>query len=154
MITLHAIGAVRGGRTGPDDDGWDKIRAAVELDATRFGPSAFSGLRSFSHAEIVFLFDRVNEDEITFDARHPRGRRDWPEVGIFAQRGKNRPNRLGVSICRIVSVEGLRLEVEGLDAMDGTPVLDVKPVMSGFLPRETVQEPEWASAIMARYWTG
>ena len=152
MITLQPIGYVRGGRSDPDDDNWSKVRATVELDAAQFEPSAFIGIQSFSHAEIVFMFDRVNHDEITFDARHPRGRKDWPKVGIFAQRGKNRPNRLGVSICRIVSLDGLRLEVEGLDAIDGTPVLDVKPVMSGFLPRETVHEPEWAAAIMANYW--
>ena len=85
-------------------------------------------------------------------ARHPRNRRDWPLVGIFAQRGRNRPNRIGVSICRIISVSGTRLEVEGLDAIDGTPVLDIKPVLAGFLPRGAIEQPEWAAAIMADYW--
>ena len=85
-------------------------------------------------------------------ARRPRGNPDWPLVGIFAQRGKNRPNRLGVTVCRIVSVEGLTLEVEGLDAIDGTPVLDIKPVMSGFQPRGDLREPDWARQIMAGYW--
>jgi len=89
----------------------------------------------------------VQEEE-----RRPRGREDWPLVGIFAQRGRNRPNRLGVSVCRIVSVEGLDLEVEGLDAIDGTPVVDIKPVLSGFLPRGEVREPAWAAEIMESYW--
>ena len=70
----------------------------------------------------------------------------------FAQRGKNRPNRLGLCTCRIVRVEGLALEVEGLDAIDGTPVLDIKPAMRGFLLREAVREPQWAAEIMAGYW--
>jgi tRNA (adenine37-N6)-methyltransferase len=82
----------------------------------------------------------------------PRGNPDWPMVGIFAQRGRNRPNRIGVSVCRIVKVDGTRLEVEGLDAIDGTPVLDIKPVLKGFLPRGKVREPDWASSIMADYW--
>ena len=79
-------------------------------------------------------------------------RTDWPRVGVFAQRGKGRPNRLGATICRIVSVEGTRLKVQGLDAVDGAPVLDIKPVMSGFLPRGDVKEPAWAKELMQRYW--
>ena len=59
---------------------------------------------------------------------------------------------LGVSVCRIVSVDGLSLEVEGLDAIDGTPVVDIKPVLSGFLPRGDVREPAWAAEIMESYW--
>jgi tRNA (Thr-GGU) A37 N-methylase len=73
-------------------------------------------------------------------------------VGIFAQRGRNRPNRLGVSVCELVGAEGRRIRVRGLDAIDGTPVLDVKPYLSGFAPRGEVREPAWARAIMERYW--
>ena len=149
---IEAIGRVRGGRDVAEDDDWGRSRAAIELDAARFGEDALLGLDSFSHAEIVFLFDRVREDEINRGARHPRGNPHWPKVGIFAQRGKDRPSRIGVSVCRIVTVSGLSLEVEGLDAIDGSPVLDIKPVMSGFLPRSEVREPAWAREIMARYW--
>jgi len=73
-------------------------------------------------------------------------------VGIFAQRGKNRPNRLGVSVCEITGVAGRNLHVRGLDAIDGTPVLDIKPVLSGFLPRGELREPAWAREIMKDYW--
>ncbi len=100
----------------------------------------------------MFVFDRVTPDEIEHRARHPRGRKDWPLVGIFAQRAKNRPNRLGVCVARIVSVDGLSLTVEGLDAVDGTPVVDIKPVIKGFLPRGEVTEPAWAGEIMKDYW--
>ncbi|RJF86660.1 S-adenosylmethionine-dependent methyltransferase [Oleomonas cavernae] len=151
-IVMQPVGQVRGGRNVPEDDDWGRSRAAIALDPSRFGPEALAGLESFSHAEIVYLFDRVGDDEITLGARHPRGRTDWPKIGIFAQRGKNRPNRIGVSVCRIVAVDGLRLEVEGLDAIDGTPVLDIKPVMSGFAPRGALHEPDWAREIMAEYW--
>lgn len=151
-FAMHAIGHVVVGRTEAIDDVWGSVRAAIELDDTRFGAGSLAGLADFSHAEIVFVFDRVTDDKIVTDARHPRGRTDWPRVGIFAQRGKNRPNRIGVTVCRIVGVTGTRLDVEGLDAIDGTPVLDIKPVMSGFVPRGDVREPDWAREIMAAYW--
>jgi tRNA (Thr-GGU) A37 N-methylase len=151
-FTMHPVGRVSGGRADPIDDDWGQSRALIELDAERFDDTALSGLAEFSHAEIIFVFDRVADDEIVSGARHPRGRKDWPKIGIFAQRGKNRPNRIGVTVCRVVSVAGRRLEVEGLDAIDGTPVLDIKPVMSGFVPRGEVREPDWAREIMAGYW--
>ena len=151
-FALDPIGHVRGGRDRPVDDDWGESRARIELDPARFGPEALAGLADFSHLEVIFVFDRVGEAEIEYGARHPRGRADWPLVGIFAQRGKNRPNRLGLCTCRIVGVAGLAVEVEGLDAIDGTPVLDIKPVLQGFLPRGTIREPDWAREIMAAYW--
>lgn len=150
--SIEPVGRVEGGRSEPIDDDWGTSRASIRLDAARFGPEALAGLDAFSHAEIVYLFDRVGEEAVATGARHPRGRSDWPRVGIFAQRGKDRPNRLGVSICRIVAVDGLTLEVEGLDAIDGTPVIDIKPVLRGFLPRGEIREPAWAKEIMQDYW--
>jgi tRNA (Thr-GGU) A37 N-methylase len=149
---IEAVGRVRGGRDSAEDDDWGGSRARIELDPERFAPDALAGLAEFSHAEVIFLFDRVGEAAITTGARHPRGREDWPKVGIFAQRGKDRPNRIGVTTCRILGVDGLAVEVEGLDAIDGTPVLDIKPVMSGFLPRGALREPRWAREIMKDYW--
>lgn len=151
-IALQAIGHVRGGRDEVIDDDWGAVEAAIELDPARFGPEALAGLDAFSHAEVIFLFDRVPDAKIETGARHPRGREDWPLVGIFAQRGKNRPNRLGLTTCEIVGVEGTRLTVRGLDAVDGTPVLDIKPAMRGFAPRGALRQPEWADEIMADYW--
>jgi tRNA-Thr(GGU) m(6)t(6)A37 methyltransferase TsaA len=149
---LMVIGHVRGGRDVPDDDNWEGVSAVIELDPNQFTAEALLGLDQFSHAEIVFVFNQVSPDDITYDARRPRGRSDWPKVGIFAQRGRNRPNRIGVSVCRIAQVSCLSLRVQGLDAIDGTPVLDIKPVLSGFLPRGDVKEPDWARQIMERYW--
>ena len=152
VFEVKAIGRVRGGRDVPEDDNWEGTSAEIELDPNQFNGEALLGLDQFSHAEIVFVFDQVGPDDIAYDARHPRGRTDWPKVGIFAQRGRNRPNRIGVSVCRIAQVSGLTLRVQGLDAIDGTPVLDIKPVLSGFLPRGDVTEPDWARQIMERYW--
>jgi tRNA (Thr-GGU) A37 N-methylase len=151
-INLNAIGYVRGGRIAAEDDDWGPVQAEIVLDATRFAPDALQGLADFSHAEIIYHFHQVPDSDIVAGARHPRGRTDWPAVGIFAQRGRTRPNRLGVSTCEIVGVSGLALTVRGLDAIDGTPVLDIKPVLSGFALRGPLREPAWARAIMQTYW--
>jgi len=74
-------------------------------------------------------------------------------TGIFAQRGKNRPNRLGSTICKVLRVDGRRLWVSELDAIEGTPVIDIKPVMQEFLPRGDVRQPDWSRELMANYWT-
>ena len=151
-FSMKPVARVVGGRSDPIDDDWGVSRAVLELDPAQFDETALAGLDDFSHAEIIYVFDKVGDDQIVSGARHPRGRKDWPKIGIFAQRGKNRPNRIGLTVCRVVSVSGLKLEVEGLDAIDGTPVLDIKPYMSGFAPRGDVREPAWAGEIMAAYW--
>lgn len=146
------IGTVQGGRDVPEDDDWGRSRCRLALDVKQFEPDALAGLSDFSHIEVVFVFDRVSDDKIVSGARHPRGNKHWPKVGIFAQRGKNRPNRIGVSVCRLIAVDGLEVEVKGLDAIDGTPILDIKPVMKGFQPRGEIIEPAWATEIMKDYW--
>jgi tRNA (adenine37-N6)-methyltransferase len=143
---------VVGGRDEVRDDAWGPVRAVIELDAARFAPEAVAGLDAFSHLEVVFLFDRVAPAAVETGARHPRGNRAWPRVGIVAQRAKDRPNRLGVSRCRLVAVDRLRLDVEGLDAVAGTPVLDVKPWMAELGPQGAVHQPAWATELMAGYW--
>lgn len=151
-ISLHPVGTVRAARAEPVDDQWDSVECRIELDPAQFTPDATAGLDAFSHVEVLYHFDQVPDDEIQTGARHPRGRKDWPKVGIFAQRGKGRPNRLGLTTCSILSVEGLTIRLRGLDAIEGTPVLDIKPVMSGFQPRGAVREPAWAAEIMRDYW--
>ncbi len=151
MIEIQPIGYVRSSRNEPKDDDWDNVSATIEL-TPEFGPEALDGLEVFSHAEVLFHFDRVDESKVTKGARHPRGNKAWPCVGIFAQRAKDRPNRLGSTIVAIQSREGRVLHVTGLDAIDGTPVLDIKPVMQEFLPGSAVRQPDWAKELMQEYW--
>tara|TARA_B100000676_G_C17783949_1_gene683410 strand:+ start:106 stop:567 length:462 start_codon:yes stop_codon:yes gene_type:complete len=151
-IVLEPVAHVVGGRAEPTDDDWDKERAVIQLDESRFNAEAIAGLDSFSHIEVVFHFNQVPEGKVQCGARHPRGNTDWPKLGIFAQRGKNRPNRIGVTVCRLLKLAGTRLEVAGLDAIDGTPVLDIKPYMRDFAPRGEVREPSWTGELMAGYW--
>ena len=151
-ITCTPIGHVRGGRIEPIDDDWDAVEATIELDGERFGPDVLAGLDAFSHIDVVFVFDRVDEAAVHLGARHPRNNPDWPAVGIFAQRAKVRPNRIGVTTCPLLGVDGLRLRVRGLDAIDGTPVLDIKPYLREFAPRGATTQPAWATELMAGYW--
>ena len=151
-IVLSSIGTVRSPVREIVDDVWGGLVSRIELDANRFTADSLAGLAEFSHVEIVFHFHRLAETDLITGKRRPRGRADWPEVGIFAQRAKLRPNRIGVTVCRLLSVEGLAITVEGLDALDGTPVLDLKPYMKEFGPKGPVRQPSWASELMAGYW--
>ena len=151
-IIVEPIGYVRSTRTELLDDQWDAVESYVELDAARFTASALEGLTGFSHVEVVFYMNQVEQSKIETSARHPRNNTAWPKVGIFAQRGKNRPNQIGTTICRIKNLNGLELHVEGLDAIDGTPVLDIKPWVIEFGPRGGIHQPKWISDLMERYW--
>ncbi|HVA06590.1 MAG TPA: SAM-dependent methyltransferase [Acidimicrobiales bacterium] len=151
VIPLEPIGVVVGGRSEPKDDDWGAVDAVIRLDDERFGSDSLAGLEEFSHLCVVFQFHLVVESDVVLGARHPRGNPDWPRVGMFAQRAKMRPNRLGVSNCRLLAVDGMDLHVRGLDAVDGTPVLDVKPFMKEFEPVGTHQ-PAWATELMRGYY--
>lgn len=151
MIELKPIGYVDAVRPHAEDDFWGGEQSWITL-VESFGADALLGLSDFSHVEILYFFHEVADAKIITGARHPRNNPLWPAVGIFAQRGKNRPNRLGSTICRLLRVEGTRILVAELDAIDKTPVLDIKPVMSNFLPRETVRQPAWSHELMRQYW--
>lgn len=150
-LDIESIGVVEAARDQAEDDYWGKTESRIVLDE-KFDAEALLGLEDFSHAEILFFFDRVDHSNIVAGARHPRNNPAWPAIGIFAQRGKNRPNRIGSTICRILGRQGRILRVAELDAIDKTPVLDIKPVMREFLPRTEVRQPSWASELMEVYW--
>jgi len=148
---LEPIGVVRSTRVDAEPDRWGGTAATIEL-SERFGADALLGIEQFSHAEIVYYFHAANPDGVATGARHPRDNPTWPRIGIFSQRGRFRPNLIGCTIVRIAGREGRALHVHELDAIDGTPVLDIKPVMREFLPREPVRQPAWSHEVMAQYW--
>jgi tRNA-Thr(GGU) m(6)t(6)A37 methyltransferase TsaA len=152
MISLEPIGHVRGGRTEAVDDQWGGIEAEIVLDPARVSPEATRGLSDYSHVVVVFHMHKVPEAKVETGARHPRERSDWPKVGIFAQPARSRPNRIGVTAVELLAADGLTLRVRGLDAIDGTPVLDIKPYITGFAPRGAIREPAWVKELMATYW--
>ena len=151
MITLQPIGIVRNSRQDAVDDYWGGIISEITLTEP-LGAESLEGIEEFSHAEIIFYFHQMDDSKIVTGARHPRNNSQWPKVGILAQRGRNRPNRLGLSVVKVIKRQGNKLYVEGLDAIDGTPVLDIKPVMKEFLPREKIEQPEWSVELMKDYW--
>jgi tRNA-Thr(GGU) m(6)t(6)A37 methyltransferase TsaA len=148
---VEPIGVVRSPRKELTDDFWGKVDAEIVL-AERLPQEAYAGLGDFSHVEVIFLMDRVDPAKIETGARHPRERADWPLVGIFAQRGKARPNRIGLTRGTIQKIEGRVLTVRGVDAIDGTPVLDIKPWMAEFAPIGATRQPAWATELMADYY--
>jgi tRNA-Thr(GGU) m(6)t(6)A37 methyltransferase TsaA len=139
-------------RTGRQDDDWGEVESTIRLDADRFDADALAGLDAFSHVDVIFVFDQFDEARVTVGSRHPRGNEAWPKVGIFAQRASSRPNRLGLTTCEVVGVDGLELTVRGLDAIDATPVLDIKPHIREFQPRTPIVQPDWITELMAGYW--
>ena len=151
-FSVQPIGVVRASRSATIDDDWDAVESRIELDPDGLGEDAALGIDSFSHIEVVYLFHLVEPDGVCTGARHPRGRDDWPLTGILAQRAKDRPNRIGLCTCELVAVEGASIVVRGLDAIDGTPVLDVKPYLQEFAPRGEVRQPAWSHALMREYW--
>ena len=146
------IGFVRSTRKTIEDDKWDKENMSIELDTEQFNAESLFGLSEFSHVEIIFHMNQVDSTKIEKSARHPRNNTNWPKIGIFSQRGKNRPNQMGSTICEILQVDGTNLYLKGLDAIDGTPVLDIKPWVNEFGPRGTIHQPIWITELMKEYW--
>jgi tRNA (adenine37-N6)-methyltransferase len=147
---ITPIGTVQNARTDVQHtDNWGAVRSTITVEE-RFGDACLQGLDGFSHVEILFVFDQFPDHGDYREPRPNRGRPDLPPVGVFAGRGPRRPNRIGVTCCAIESVHGRELTVVGLDAVSGTPVIDLKPVMAEFLP-ENVKQPEWVSRLMSEY---
>lgn len=128
--------------------GVPSVARSVSMSASAI--CALQGLAGFSHVEVLFIFDQFPEHGDYREPRPYRGRTDLPPVGVFAGRGPRRPNRIGVTCCAIESVRGRELTVVGLDAVSGTPVIDLKPTMAEFLP-VNVTQPEWVSRLMSEY---
>jgi tRNA-Thr(GGU) m(6)t(6)A37 methyltransferase TsaA len=150
-ITLRPVGYVHNTRATLADDNWGGLVSELVLEP-ELPAESLDGIEAFSHAEIIFSFHRALLEKTVSGARRPRGSPDYPAVGIFAQRNKDRPNHLGLTTARILRREGRSLFVEGLDAVDGTPVLDIKPVMSEYLPRGPIRQPEWTGQMLKDCW--
>lgn len=148
-ITLQVIGTVRNGRTSPADQGWGSVLSTIEV-APEFA-AGLEGLGAFSHVLVLFYMHLDPDREPAALVRRPRGRADMPLLGVFAQRGRMRPNPLGVTPCEIVRVEPTGLVVRGLDAIEGTPVLDLKPYVPVFDRRDDARVPEWVGTLMRGY---
>ncbi|WP_261305252.1 tRNA (N6-threonylcarbamoyladenosine(37)-N6)-methyltransferase TrmO [Paenibacillus andongensis] len=151
MFSVKPIAYIRNSREAIEDDYWGNIVSTIEL-TSEFSEESVQGIEDFSHLEVIFYFNQVKDEHIQFEARHPRNNKEYPKVGIFAQRGKNRPNKLGLTTVEVLKREGKTIYIKGLDAINGTPVLDLKPVMKEFAPKGEIKQPYWVSDLMKEYW--
>jgi len=103
---------------------------------------ALDGLEGFSHLFVIFWMHEISEEERMTMKVRPRGRSDMPLLGAFATRTPHRPNPIGLTLVELLEVEGNVVTVRGLDAFDGTPVLDIKP-FDYWDVAEDARVPEW-----------
>ena len=150
MAQFQPIGFVRSERTEMSAGNWAGVESRIELDPPY--AQGLAGLSAFSHVVVVFHLDRIPPfDPQKQLARNPRGMENLDPVGVFAQRTKFRPNPIGVTAVELVAVDGKGITVRGLDALDGTPVLDIKPYIPAFERKDNVRLPDWVGKMMDGY---
>ncbi|EMJ99912.1 methyltransferase, YaeB family [Leptospira sp. B5-022] len=150
-FTIRPIAKVSNSRSEIQDDYWAEIVSEIELE-DNIPAESLDGIETFSHLEIIYIFHKSIGSEPILGSEHPRENKKWPKVGIFVQRKKNRPNHLGSTIVELLRRDGKKLLVKYLDAIDGTPVVDIKPVMREFLPMSGITQPDWSKELMINYW--
>ena len=145
-ITLVPIGRVVCDERDPARVDWSRVRSEVRLEADL--GEALLGLDGYSHVIVVGWLDRIPEEMRARRQAHPNGDAQYPLQGALALRGGARPNPISVTVCRLLGVEfgaeGATLRVEGLDLVDGTPVLDVKPYIAHYDSEPQASMPRWA----------
>lgn len=150
-IKLRPIAYVQNERKEAIDDNWEPIISIIELTED-IPETTLEGMEGFSHFEIIFYMNQVKDEKAVPQYRHPRNNPDLPKLGTFAQRNKSRPNKLGLTTVEFIKREGNRIWVKYLDAIHGTPILDIKPVMKAFEPKSPVRQAAWVDQIMDKYW--
>jgi tRNA-Thr(GGU) m(6)t(6)A37 methyltransferase TsaA len=141
-IVVEPIGQVRNDVGEGKVDSWKGIESEVLLEE-RFEP-LLDGIDDFSHLVVVGWLHEIENYAPTV---HPRGRKDLPEVGVFATRTPYRPNPIGITVVRLVSRKGNLLTVSGLDFFNGTPVLDIKPFTPKYQGITDLRIPEWMESF-------
>ncbi|MFI5807274.1 SAM-dependent methyltransferase [Streptomyces sp. NPDC051561] len=148
---LEPIGYVIGGRTDPGDDYWGGATALIRLDPV-YPAEVVQGLEEFSHLIVTWHFHRASPEDVALHARSPRDNPAWPPTGTFVHRNHRRPNQLATSFPRLLKVDGLDLHVADLDAIDGTPVVDLAPYFPQMGPRGEIRVPAWPGEMLGDYW--
>jgi tRNA-Thr(GGU) m(6)t(6)A37 methyltransferase TsaA len=150
MFQVHPIGTVKCAVNEMSQGNWANVDSEIHLDP-EYAPG-LQGLEGFSHVLVVFFLDRAQGFDLKKQLlRRPRGMEDLQELGVFAQRTKFRPNPIGVTAAKLLGIEGNVVRVRGLDALDGTPVLDIKPYMPAFDRVDEVSMPPWVGRFIEGY---
>ena len=148
-MNIEPIGMVKSPQTEAVDKDWGKITSEIHIDER--WAKGLAGLEQFSHIIVVFYMHQSTFTPQSDLVRRPQGREGMPMLGIFAQRAKHRPNPIGITAVGLVKIEGNVLTVKGLDAIDGTPVLDIKPYFPDYDRIENPKVPEWVGRLMVGY---
>ena len=149
-IKFNPVAIVRNSRIKPTDDFWGEIISEIEL-LDRIPTEAYNNISDFSHLEIIYYFSQVETKDIVYNGK-PRGNSNYPQVGIFGQRKKDRPNPIGLCTVELIEHTDRIIKVKYLDAINGTPVLDIKPVFKEFQPKGEIKQPNWVGDLMRNYW--
>jgi tRNA-Thr(GGU) m(6)t(6)A37 methyltransferase TsaA len=140
-MTLEPIGIVRKGikRAAAKCD-WEKVVSDIIINTSL--TEALDGLEESSHVIVLYWMHQAVSGEVPLKV-HPRGKQELPLSGLFATRTPNRPNRIGIATVRLLERQGNILRVEGLDAIGGTPVIDIKPYIPGYDSVANTKVPPW-----------
>lgn len=144
-LVVRPIGVVRNNIRAPRPDGWAGMHSDIIL-RSELTP-ALDGIEGYTHVIVVFAFDRVPESELRPRVRLAGGDPRFPEQGVLATRSQLRPSPIGVSVVALQRRRHNILRVVGLDAIDGTPVLDIKPYFPNYDAVPDAGVPEWARAL-------
>ncbi|MBB5940430.1 SAM-dependent methyltransferase [Streptomyces zagrosensis] len=150
-LALTPVATVVGGHQHPVDDFQGGVESIIRLDA-RYPLESLQGLETFSHLTVIWHFHRASPADVALHARSPRGNPRWPATGTFAHRNHRRPNQLATSYPRLLRTDGRDLHVTELDAIEGTPVIDIAPYFPQMGPRGVVTVPSWVTEMLPNYW--
>jgi len=144
MTKLNFIGYVKNGILKQPEAGWNNVVSKIIIEK-KF-TDALDGIEGFSHIHVLYWADRLPRGKRPLKIR-PRRREDMPLLGVFATRSAYRPNPIGLTVVKLLRREGQVLQVRGLDAFDGTPVIDIKP----YVPHSDVildaKNPRWSQKL-------
>ncbi|MGC9778849.1 MAG: tRNA (N6-threonylcarbamoyladenosine(37)-N6)-methyltransferase TrmO [Candidatus Heimdallarchaeota archaeon] len=148
-MNLEPIGFVKNEVLNPYDREWGKVISEIIVNENYV--SGLIGLEDFTHAIIIFFMHKASFSKENHLERHPKRRLDLPKIDIFAQRARHRPNPIGITSVQIINVKNNILTVKGLDAIDGTPIVDIKPYFPCFDKIDDAETPSWVEEIMMDY---
>jgi tRNA-Thr(GGU) m(6)t(6)A37 methyltransferase TsaA len=141
-MSLIPIGAVRSPLKEPTYQRLNLKEIISDIIIDESLTEALNGLEGFSHIIVLYWMHLATREKKRLKT-HPMGRQDVPPQGLFATRSPNRPNPLGKTTVRLLERKGNVLRVQGLDAIDGTPVIDIKPYMPGYDSATDATTPDW-----------
>lgn len=145
MIEMKPIGHIRNGVTEAEGRKWEQVVSELVIEDEH--AERLEGLEEFSHILVLFWMDRVPPERRAVTRVHPEQRQDLPLVGVFATRSPARPNPIGLTAVSLLERKGGVLRVKGLDALDGSPILDLKPWLPSAAPTEDIRTPDWVARL-------